>query len=104
MDWKVLTRVIAQARPYKTLFAFTTILAIVIAPVAILRPYLVQTMVDDYIFKYDITGLGMMSLLFIGVLVLESLLRYGFLYASDWLGAAVVRDLRQRVFKHKGSS
>jgi ATP-binding cassette subfamily B protein len=100
MDFKILTRVIAQAKPYKVLFAFTTIMAIVIAPVAILRPYLVQTMVDDYVFKYDITGLGKMSLLFIGVLVLEGLLRYGFLYSSDWLGGAVVRDLRQKVFKH----
>ena len=100
MDWKVLTRVIAQAKPYKSLFAFTTVLAIVIAPVAILRPYLVQTMVDDYVFKYDVTGLGKMALVFLGVLVLESVLRYGFLYSSDWLGGAVVRDLRQRVFKH----
>lgn len=100
MDFKILMRVIAQAKPYKVLFAFTTIMAIVIAPVAILRPYLVQTMVDDYVFKYDITGLGKMSLLFIGVLVLEGMLRYGFLYSSDWLGGAVVRDLRQKVFKH----
>lgn len=100
MDFKILMRVIAQAKPYKVLFAFTTIMAIVIAPVAILRPYLVQTMVDDYVFKYDIAGLGKMSLLFIGVLVLEGLLRYGFLYSSDWLGGAVVRDLRQKVFKH----
>lgn len=100
MDFKILMRVIAQAKPYKVLFAFTTIMAIVIAPVAILRPYLVQTMVDDYVFKYDIEGLGKMSLLFIGVLVLEGMLRYGFLYSSDWLGGAVVRDLRQKVFKH----
>ena len=93
-------RVIAQARPYRLLFAFTTLLAILIAPVAILRPYLVQTMVDDYVFKFDIDGLGKMSLLFIGVLVVESCLRYGFLYSSNWLGGAVVRDLRQKVFKH----
>lgn len=100
MDFKILARVIAQAKPYKKLFAFTTLLAVLIAPVAILRPYLVQTMVDDYVFKFDVEGLGKMSLLFIGVLILESCLRYGFLYSSNWLGGAVVRDLRQRVFKH----
>ncbi len=100
MDIKILMRVIAQARPYKVLFAFTTFMAILIAPVAILRPYLVQTMVDDYVFKFDIEGLGVMAILFIGVLVVEASLRYGFIYSSNWLGAAVVRDLRQKVFKH----
>ncbi|MEO1261505.1 MAG: ABC transporter ATP-binding protein [Bacteroidota bacterium] len=100
MDIKILMRVIAQAKPYKVLFAFTTLMAILVAPVAILRPYLVQTMVDDYVFKFDIDGLGKMGMLFIGVLIVESLLRYGFLYSANWLGGAVVRDLRQRVFKH----
>ncbi len=95
-----MARVIAQARPYRSRFAFTTVLAVVIAPVAILRPWLVQTMVDEYVFKFDIVGLGKMSLLFIGVLIVESALRYAFLYSSNWLGGAVVRDLRQKVFKH----
>ena len=100
MDFNILKRVIAQAKPYKVLFAFTTLMAVLVAPVAILRPYLVQTMVDDYVFKYDIEGLGKMSMLFIGVLIVEASLRYGFLYSSNWLGGAVVRDLRQKVFKH----
>lgn len=100
MDLKILMRVIAQARPYRVLFAFTTLMAILVAPVAILRPYLVQTMVDDYIFKFDIEGLAKMAMLFIGVLIVEGVLRYGFLYSANWLGGAVVRDLRQRVFKH----
>jgi len=33
-------------------------------------------------------------------LLLESALRYVFLYASNWLGQAVVRDLRTKVFDH----
>ena len=41
-----------------------------------------------------------MGLLFIGVLVAEALLRYAFIFSSNWLGGAVVRDLRQKVFKH----
>lgn len=100
IDLKVLGRVIAQARPYRGIFALATVLAILVAPVAILRPYLVQTMVDDYVFKYDIDGLGKMGLMFIGVLFLEAALRYSFLYSANWLGGAVVRDMRVRVFKH----
>ncbi|RMF24433.1 MAG: ABC transporter ATP-binding protein, partial [Bacteroidetes bacterium] len=72
----------------------------VLAPVATLRPFLVQKMVDDYIFAYDLSGLVRMSLLFVGVLVLEALLRYFFIYSTNWLGQAVVKDLRVRVFNH----
>ena len=100
MDFKVLGRVIAQAKPYRGIFALALVLAICVAPVAILRPYLVQTMVDDYVFKYDIEGLGKIGLLFIGVLFVEAAFRYGFLYSSNWLGGSVVRDMRVRVFKH----
>ncbi|HHM20661.1 MAG TPA: ABC transporter ATP-binding protein [Bacteroidetes bacterium] len=100
MDIRVLMRVIAQAKPYKARFAFTTLMAILAAPVALLKPFLVQVMVDGYVFTGDIAGLGRMALLFVGVLIVESALRYGFLYSSNWLGGAVVRDLRQKVFRH----
>lgn len=100
MDYKVLGRVIAQAKPYRVVFLTAAALGVLLAPVAILRPYLVQVMVDGYIFKYDLPGLAKMSLFFVGVLLLESALRYIFLYSSDWLGHAVVRDLRVKIFNH----
>jgi ATP-binding cassette subfamily B protein len=100
VDYKLLGRVIAQARPYTLVLSVAGILAVVLAPVSIFRPYLVQIMVDEYIFKFDIAGLTRMALLFLGVLVLESALRYVFMYSSSWVGQAVVRDLRVKVFKH----
>ncbi|MCU0348647.1 MAG: ABC transporter transmembrane domain-containing protein, partial [Saprospiraceae bacterium] len=100
VDYKLLGRVIAQAKPYRGTLVLTAVLAVVLAPIAILRPWLVQRMVDDHIFHGDIPGLTQMALLFIGVLVFESVLRYFFLYSSNWLGQSVVRDLRVRVFNH----
>ncbi|MFQ5445399.1 MAG: ABC transporter ATP-binding protein [Saprospiraceae bacterium] len=100
VDYKILGRVIAQAKPYRVILFVAAVLGVLLAPVGILRPYLVQRMVDDYIFKYDIEGLGKMALLFVGVLLLESALRYVFLYSSNWLGQAVVRDLRVKIFNH----
>ena len=64
-DYQLLGRVLGLARPYRTLFALAGILAVVLAPIATLRPYLVQVMVDDYIFNYDLPGLTRMALLFI---------------------------------------
>ncbi len=100
VDYKLLGRVIAQAKPYSGTLSLAAFLAVVLAPIAIMRPYLVQEMVDKHIFVGDIPGLTKMALLFIGVLVFESFLRYFFIYASNWVGQAVVRDLRVRVFNH----
>ena len=89
-----------QARPYKLIFFCAGFLAVVLAPLATLRPYLIQRMVDDHVFNFDIPGLKKMGLILIGVLILESFLTYLFIYSSNLLGQSVIRDLRVRVFDH----
>jgi len=57
-------------------------------------------MVDDYIITFDLQGLKRMTLIIAGVLILEAIVRYGFTYLTNWLGQSVVRDLRDKVFRH----
>lgn len=90
----------AQAKPYPTSFWLSAVLAVILAPLATLRPYLVQVMVDDHIFNYDLQGLGRMALWFTAALVLHAVLQYVFIYQTNWLGQVVVRDLRVWVFRH----
>lgn len=96
----VLSRVLALARPYTLLFTFSGALAVALAPVGILRPYLVQVMVDDHIFHYDIPGMTRIAVFLFAVLFLESGLRYFFIYITSLLGQSVIKDLRVRVFNH----
>ncbi len=100
MDWNLLKRVVRQARPYRFLFFFCLTLAIVLAPLNVLRPYLINIMVDDYILTSDIAGLSRMSMLFIGVVLVTVLARYLFTYNVNVLGQSVIKDLRLKVFKH----
>ena len=100
IDYYLLMRVLGMAKPYRLMFAAAGLLAVVLAPLATMRPYLVKVMVDDYIFKYDIPGLTNMAILFCCVLLVEVFLRYLFIYSSSWLGQMVIRDLRIRVFNH----
>ncbi len=90
----------AQTRPYKAAFWLSALLAIVLAPLATLRPYLVQKMVDDHIFHFDLAGLGRLAIIFAAVLLLHAALQYLFIYLTNWLGQVVVRDLRIKVFDH----
>jgi len=99
-NYGLLRRILKEANPYRGLLIISALLAIVSAPLAALRPRLVQAMVDDYIVKFDLAGLQKMTLVIAGVLILEALVRYAFTYITNWLGQSVVRDLRDKVFAH----
>ena len=99
-DYQLFGRVIALAKPYRRIFISAGVLAVVLAPVATLRPYLIKVMVDDHIFKYDIPGMKRVALMIGIVLIVNVLLQYAFIYSTNWLGQSVIRDLRVSVFKH----
>ncbi len=102
-DYQLLGRVIGLAKPYRSLFISAGVLSILLALLSVLRPKLVQIMVDDYIFQYDIPGMTKVALIFIVALVAESILRYIFIYSTSVLGQSVIKDLRVRVFNHISS-
>lgn len=89
-----------MVKPYKNIFWLTVILTLILAPLAVVRPKLIQVMVDKYIAVSDLHGMGVIALAILGALIVEVVLRYFFLYYADWLGQAVLRDLRTKVFRH----
>lgn len=99
-DLGLFARIVGLSRPYKFLFISTISLAIVLAPVSMLRPFLVAHMVDDYIIPNDLPGLYLMALVFVVVILLTVLFRYFLLYYSALLGQNIIHDLRNRVFGH----
>jgi ATP-binding cassette subfamily B protein len=100
LDLQLLKRVLAEATPYKSLLLSTTLMAVLLAPLATIRPWLVQKMVDEHIVFFDLEGLFRLAVLFIVVLFLHAFLTYLFTYLSGVLGQAVVRDLRIKIFNH----
>ncbi len=99
-DWPLFKRVLRLARPFKKQFLFAVVLAIIIAILTPAQPFLIQLTVDEFILKNDGEGLVNMALLLIGVLVMSSVLRYYFIYITNWLGQSVIKGLRENVFKH----
>lgn len=100
LDWTLLLKVLRLAMPYRGIFALMAVLAVISAPLSIIKPYLIQVMVDEHVFSGDITGLKRLALIVTGLLFLEAALRYVFNYGTSWLGQSVIRDLRVRVFEH----
>lgn len=100
LDWHLLKRVLATAKPYKRLFLLCILLPLIMAPVTTMRPYIVKMMVDNNIIGGDISGLKFMAMLFMAAVVLDALLRYTFIYLTALLGQSVIKDMRVKVFKH----
>ena len=98
-NYSLFRQVMAMVKPYRRVFYLTVALTVVLAPLAVLRPKLIQIMVDDYITPGDLGGLTFMACVILGLLVLETVLRYFFLYHADWLGQATIRDLRVKIFR-----
>ena len=99
-NFPLFSRIMSLANPYQLTFATAAFLAIVLAPLSSARPYLIQQMVDEHIFKFDVPGMTYMVMILIGLLILEVILQYSFNYITSWLGQSIIRDLRVRVFRH----
>jgi ATP-binding cassette subfamily B protein len=87
-------------RENRLVVLFILVLVLLLALISPLRPMLIQNMVDGPIKQGDSNGMLRYTLWMIGLLMLESLFRYYFTYQSAWLGQAVVRQLRQKLFHH----
>lgn len=108
-DFTLLRRVLAFASPYKTRFFISLALAIILALFSPIRPYLIQLTVNDYI-KTGVNGTGgvkiemekllvWITVIQIGLLLVESALRFYFSFLTAWLGQTVVKDLRVLVYE-----
>lgn len=100
LDMVVLSKILRLALPYRGLFVFCALLAIIMAPISKFGPVIITKMVDNHIFKGDIPGLKNLALLYLVIVLLNVLFRYLFIYYSSKLGQSVVKDLRVKVFDH----
>ncbi len=93
-DWKLLRRVMGYAAPYKNRFWISVILAIVLAALTPLRPLLIQRTVNEYIVGEIPRMVILVTMIQLGIILVETALRFGFTFLTAWLGQAVVMDLR----------
>lgn len=99
-DIKLLKRILVYVKPYRSAFLWSVILTVTMAATAPLMPVLIEYTLDNYILKGDTSGLGMMALLMLVFLVLDTMVRYFQTLYTNILGQSVIRDLRSDVFDH----
>ncbi len=99
-DFNLFKRLLKYTNPYKATFYFVAVAAILLSFFAVLRPYLLKVTVDDAITPQNYDNLVFYVGLMAGVLLLEVIFQFLFVYFANWLGQEVVRDLRVNLFKH----
>jgi ATP-binding cassette subfamily B multidrug efflux pump len=109
-DFSQLRRVLQFTRPYKKWLYGSISLSILLAIVTPIRPLLIQYTVNNYINQGALTQepsvqdlmirmILNVTILQIGILLIETLLRFYFSFITAWLGQTVVKDLRVAVYK-----
>jgi ATP-binding cassette subfamily B protein len=108
-DFSQLRRVLQYTTPYKKWFYGSITLSILLAVISPLRPFLIQYTVNTYVRGGLNPDLGIrdrmiqmiiyITIVQIGILLIETLLRFYFSFITAWLGQTVVKDLRIAVYK-----
>jgi len=98
-DFENLRRVFQFAAPYKRRFYFSIWLAVFLAIITPVRPYLIKITVDKFIASKMLDWIIWMTVIQIGLLIIESAVRFYFSYITAWLGQTVVKDMRIKVYE-----
>ncbi len=96
----LLRKVMTFVKPYQTTLIITILLSLAIAVLAPLKPHFTQIIVDQKVLGTSETSLRYFISIFLVILFSEVICRYLFLVTTALLGQNVIRDLRNRVFKH----
>ncbi len=107
LDFSVLRRVFQFAAPYKTRFFWSIFLAIFLAVISPVRPWLIQYTINHglrpeaeaWIFKGAAQVIIGITIIQVVLLILETACRFIFTFFTASLGQSVVRDMRVATYK-----
>lgn len=99
-DTKTLRRLFTFVKPYQNRFYFLIFLTIALGALSPWRVLLIQQTVDHDIAEGNYPGLVKMTLLLIGLLMVQSIGQYVYTYSSGWMGQTIIRDIRVKLYAH----
>lgn len=101
LNTALIKRILSYTRAYKKLFYAAVLMTLSLSALAIVRPLLISTALNDFVIKErSIEKLNYICLLILGFLLLETLLQVVNIRVTNLLGQNIVRDLRNQVYRH----
>jgi ABC-type multidrug transport system fused ATPase/permease subunit len=99
-DVHLFKRVLKYTKPYKFRYYGVIFFAVSLSVFAALRPFLLEVTVDKYIKTASKEGLLTYAIIMGIALMLETFSQFYFVYWANWLGQDIVKDIRNKLFKH----
>jgi ATP-binding cassette subfamily B multidrug efflux pump len=110
-SFSLLKRILSYSKPYKKLFLLAVTLTLLLSSLAIVRPLLINQMLncigavnpgDEFYLPslQKINFINKMGLLLLVVLLTEAALQFTNIYVTNLLGQNIVKDLRLQVYTH----
>jgi len=99
IDLKLLSRVMSFVKPYKVVFLISIFFSIFLGILSVARPIIIEYTVDHFIIGRDPEMLLKYTLIMIGLLLLESIFQFLFMYVANWIGQSVIKDIREKLYK-----
>ena len=100
IDRKLLSRIMAYARPYWGNIAIVLIAIVVISLIELIPPLLFRTLIDVVIPEKDFRQLTILALAMIGIPIISGLIGIVDRYFSAKAGEGIIFDLRQEMYDH----
>ena len=98
-DFRLLSRVLNFVKPYKIVFYGSIVCSILLGVFSIARPIIIEYTVDNFIIGSNPSMLLNYCLIMVGLLFLEAVFQFVFMYAANWIGQSVIKDIRKNLFE-----
>ncbi len=99
-DVDLFKRLFKFAKPYKSILIGVLFAVMTIALLSVSIPYILKYVIDSNIELKKEEGFLFFILLMIGMLLLETIFQFLFIFYASWLGQNVVKDVRVKLFDH----
>lgn len=98
-DVSLLRRLLVYTKPYRAVFFIAMFSALMLTVFGVTRPILIGDTIDTYMKNFDPQGLWVFVALIFGVLIVEVLGQFAFIYFANLLGQSVIKDIRIKLFE-----
>lgn len=97
---KLLIRSLCYLKPYWKLQLFCLLVAILLAVISLVNPWISKLLIDNVLIAGDINGLKIVCLLIFGAYLLQSIFSVLQTYLYAKVGGSAVLDLREDLYNH----
>jgi len=99
-DRTLIERLLKYLLKYKRRFIITVAAVVAVSLTGLLPPYLLKVAVDSYVANGDLAGLTSISVILVGVYLVNWVSDYQRTYQMSWMGQNMVNELRKQLFSH----